>query len=86
MRDASAMEKRQKISQIGDGDARTEGGEKIKVLNGACMAEINDNLRVLSGKVEVRKWSCCEILDVVKEFLEESWWMKRILPERWDIS
>ena len=44
-----------KKSQIGDGDARTEGGEKIKVLNGACMAEINDNLRVLSGKVGGKK-------------------------------
>ena len=32
-----------------------KSGEKIKVLNGACMAEIKDNLPVLSGKVEGKK-------------------------------
>ena len=41
-------------------------GEKIKVLDGAYMAEIKDNLPVLSGKVGVRKWRCCEILDAVE--------------------
>ena len=32
-----------------------KSGEKIKVLNGACMAEIKNNLLVLSGKVGVKK-------------------------------
>ena len=32
-----------------------KSGEKIKVLNGACMAEIKDNLPVLSGKVGDKK-------------------------------
>ena len=30
-------------------------GKKIKVRNGACMAEIKDNLPVLSGKVGRKK-------------------------------
>ena len=32
-----------------------KSGEKIKVLNGACMAEIKDNLPVFSGKVGDKK-------------------------------
>ena len=62
-----------------------KSGEKIKVLDGACMAEIKDNLPVLSGKVGGKK---VEVLRDTgcSELLEESWWMKRILPERWDIS
>ena len=32
-----------------------KSGEKIKVLNGACLAEIKDNLLVLSGKVGGKK-------------------------------
>ena len=32
-----------------------KSGEKIKLLNGACMAEIKDNLPVLSGKVGGKK-------------------------------
>ena len=32
-----------------------KSGEKIKVRNGACMAEIKNNLPVLSGKVGSRK-------------------------------
>ena len=59
--------------------------EKIKVLNGACMAEIKDNLPVLSGKVRSKK------VKVLRDTgrsgviitVEESW---RIIPERWYIS
>ena len=43
-----------------------KSGEKIKVLKGACMAEIKDNLPVLSSRSEERKWRCCVILDAVE--------------------
>ena len=66
-----------------------KSGEKIKVLNGACMAEIKNNVPVLSGKVGgkkvevLRDTGCSGVKKIVR--LQESRWMKRILPERWDI-
>ena len=54
-----------------------KSGEKIKVLNDACMAEINDNLPVLSGKVggkkvEVLRDSGCSGVIIKKEFVDET--------------
>ena len=52
-------------------------GEKIKVLNGACMAEIKDNLPVLSGKVggnkmEVLRDTGCTGAIIRRELVDEA--------------
>ena len=53
-------------------------GEKIKVLNGACVeAEIEDNLSVMSGKVgnknvEVLRDSGCNGVIVKRELVDEA--------------
>ena len=54
-----------------------KSGEKIKVLNGACMAEINDNLPVLSGKVgvktmEVLRDTGCSGVIIRRELVDET--------------
>ena len=59
MRDACAMQVLQrndeKEAELGMETLELKSGEKIKVLNGACMAGIKDNLPVLSGKVGGKK-------------------------------
>ena len=54
---AMQMPRRSDEKETGSGmeTLKLKSGEKIKVLNGACMAEIKDNLPVLSGKVEGKK-------------------------------
>ena len=54
-----------------------KSGEKIKMLNGACMAEIKDNLPVLSGKVggkkvEVLRDSGCSGVIFRRELVDET--------------
>ena len=54
-----------------------KSGEKIKVLNGACMAEIKDYLPVLSGKVggekvEVLRDTGCSGVIIRRELKEET--------------
>ena len=54
-----------------------KSGEKIKVLNGACMAEIKDNLPVLSGKVggkkvEVLRDTGCSGVIIRRELVDEA--------------
>ena len=54
-----------------------KSGEKINVLNGACMAEINDNLPVLSGKVggktvEVLRDTGCSGVIITRELVNET--------------
>ena len=44
-----------KETRLGMETLKLKSGEKIKMLNGACMAEIKDNLPVLSGKVGGKK-------------------------------
>ena len=53
-----------------------KSGEKIKALNGACMAEIKDNLPVLSGKVgdkkvEVLRDTGCSGVIIRRELVDE---------------
>ena len=54
-----------------------KSGEKINVLNGACMADIKDNLPVLSGKVGgkkvevLRDTECSEVI-IRKELVDEA--------------
>ena len=53
-----------------------KSGEKIKVLSGACMAEIKDNLPVLSGKVgskkvEVLRDTGCSGVIITRESVDE---------------
>ena len=63
-----------------DGELETlelKSGEKIKVLNGACMSEIKDNLPVLSGKVggkklEVLRDTGCSGVIIRKELVDET--------------
>ena len=45
----------EKEAVLGMETLELKSGEKIKVLNGACMAEIKDNIPVLSGKVGGKK-------------------------------
>ena len=45
----------EKEAGLGMETLELKSGEKIKALNGACMAEIEDNLPVLSGKVGGKK-------------------------------
>ena len=45
----------EKKAELGMETLELKSGEKVKVLNGACMAEIKENLPVLSGKVEGKK-------------------------------
>ena len=52
-------------------------GKKIKVLNGVCMAEIKDNLPVLSGKVggkkvEVLRDTGCRGVIIRKELVDKA--------------
>ena len=52
-------------------------GEKIKVLNGTCMAENKDNLPVLSGKVgdkkvEVLRDTACSGVIIRRELVNEA--------------
>ena len=54
-----------------------KSGEKIKVLNGACMAEIKDNVPVLSGKVggkkaEVLRDTGCSEVVIRRELVDEA--------------
>ena len=54
-----------------------KSGEKIKVLDGACMAEIKDNLPVLSGKVggikvEVLRDTGCSGVIIRRELVDET--------------
>ena len=54
-----------------------KSGEKIKVLNGACMAEIKDNLSVLSGKVgskqvEVLRDTGCSGVIIRRKLVDET--------------
>ena len=56
---ACAMQKPRRSDEteagLGMETLELKSGEKIKVLNGACMAESKDNLPVLSGKVGGKK-------------------------------
>ena len=45
----------EKEAALGKETLELKSGEKIKALNGACMAEIKDNLPVLSGKIGGKK-------------------------------
>ena len=52
-------------------------GEKIKVLNGACMAEMKDNLPVFSGevggkKMEVLRDTGCSGVIIRRELVDEA--------------
>ena len=54
-----------------------KSGEKINVLNSACMAEIKDNLPVLSGKVggkkvEVLRDTGCSGVIIRRELVDEA--------------
>ena len=77
----------EKEAELGMETLELKSGEKIKVLNGACMAEIKYNLPVLSGKVGgkkvevLRDAGCCGV--IIRRELKQ---MKQILPERLDIS
>ena len=59
-------------------------GEKIKVLNGACMeAEIKDNLQVMSGKVknkhvEVLRDSGCNGVIGKRELADEADFIEKV--------
>ena len=54
-----------------------KSGQKIKVLDGACMAEIEDNLPVLSNKVggkevEVLRGTGCSGVIIRRELVDEA--------------
>ena len=56
---------------------RLKSGEKIKVRNGACMAEIKDNLPVSSGKiggkkVEVLRDTGCNGVIIRRKLVDET--------------
>ena len=67
----------EKEAGLGMETLELKSGEKIKVLNGACMAEINDNLPVLSGKVgvktvEVLRDTGCSGVIITRELVNET--------------
>ena len=66
-----------KTSRIGMETLELKSGEKINVLNGACTAEIKDNLPVLSGKVggkkvEVLRDTGCSGVIIRRELVDEA--------------
>ena len=67
----------EKEAKLGMETLELKSGEKIKVLNGACMAEIKDNLPVLSGKVEGKKVevlqdTACSGVIIRRELVDET--------------
>ena len=67
----------EKEAKLGMETLELKSGEKIKVLNSACMAEIKDNLPVLSGKVggkkvEVLRDTGCSGVIIKKELVDET--------------
>ena len=66
-----------KEAELGMETLELKSGEKIKVLNGACMAEIKDNIPVLSGKVggkkvEVLRDTGCSGVIIRRELVDET--------------
>ena len=66
----------EKEAGLGMETLELKSGEKIKVLNGACMAEIKDNLPVLSGKVggknvEVLRDTECSGVIIKRELVDK---------------
>ena len=67
----------EKEAGLGVETLELKSGEKIKVLNGACMAEIKDNLPVLSGKVKgkkvevLRDTGCSEVI-IKRKLVDET--------------
>ena len=65
--------KDEKEAGLGLEKLELKSGEKIKVLNGACMAEIKDNLPVLSGKVGGKKVDTgCSVVIIRRELVDEA--------------
>ena len=67
----------EKEAGLGMETLELKSGEIIKVLNGACMAEIKDNLPALSGKVggkkvEVLRDTGCSGVIIRRELVDES--------------
>ena len=67
----------EKEAGLGMETLELKSGEKIKLLNGACMAEIKDNLPVLSGKVggkkvEVLRDIGCSGVIIGREFVDKT--------------
>ena len=66
----------EKEAGLGIETLELKSGEKIKVLNGACMAEIKDNLPVLSSKVgdkqvEVLRDTGCSGVIIRRDLVDE---------------
>ena len=66
-----------KKSRLGMETLKLKSAEKIKVLNGACMAEIKDNLPVLLNKVrgkkkEVLRDTVCSGVIIRRELVNEA--------------
>ena len=67
-----------KEDELGMETLELKSGEKIKVLNGACMTEIKDNLPVLSGKVGdkkvevLRDTGCSGVIIIKRESVDEA--------------
>ena len=67
----------EKEAGLGMETLELKSGEKIKVLNGVCMAEIKDNFSVLSGEVggeevEVLRDTECSGVIIRKELVDEA--------------
>ena len=56
----------EKEAELGMETLELKSGKKIKVLNGACMAEFKITYLCCRARSEVRKWRCCEILNAVE--------------------
>ena len=68
----------EKEAGLGMETLELKSGEKIKVLNGACMAEIKNNLPMLSGKVggkkvEVLRYTGCSGVIIRRELVDETY-------------
>ena len=68
---------KEKEAELGMETLELKSGEKIKVLNGTCMAEIKDNLLVLSGevgskKVEVLRDTACSGVIIRRELVDKT--------------
>ena len=67
----------EKEAGLGMETLELKSGEKTKVLNGACLAEIKDNFPVLSGKVrgkkvEVLRDTGCSGVIITRELVDET--------------
>ena len=67
----------EKETGLGTETLELKSGEKIKMLNGACMAEIKDNLPMLSGKVggkkvEMLRYTGCSGVIIRRKLVDET--------------